>query len=97
MGKKYFFWGRECAHCRRIHPLVEKMENETGIKLTKLEVWHDKENFKIMRKYEKPISKACGEGVGLGTPAFFDEETGEALCGEQPYEVLKEWAMKKKK
>jgi len=80
-----------------MHLVVKKLEKETGIKLKKLEVWHNKRNFKLMRKFEKPISKACGKGVGLGTPAFFDDDSGEAICGEQPLEVLKKWAMKKKK
>jgi len=95
MEKRYYFFGQECPHCIRMHPIVEKMEKSTGVKLSRFEVWHHPENVKIMQKFEAKISEACGEGVGLATPAFFNEETGEALCGEQKFETLKEWAVKK--
>lgn len=77
------FYGRECPHCLRMEPLVAQLEKETGIKVEKYEVWHDQKNAELMKQYDKD----CG-----GVPFFFNEKTGESICGSVPYEMLKEWA-----
>jgi hypothetical protein len=41
-----------------------------------------------MMEYDKGY---CG-----GVPFFFNTETEEYICGEAPYEKLKNWASKKK-
>lgn len=87
------FYGTECPHCLQMKPLVERLEKETKVKITKLEVWHNEENAHLMQHYAAPLLHACG-GV-LGVPVFYNETTKKALCGEQSYEVLKGWALGK--
>jgi len=74
-----WFHGRECPHCRKLAPLVDQFEAETGIRLERLEVWHDEGNAKLMRSLAAVIAPACGGD--LGVPAFYNEATGKAICG----------------
>lgn len=92
MSKLVMFHGAECPHCHVMMPLVDKLKEEEGIEFEKLEVWHNEDNANKMRQYQKEIVKACGGP--FGTPAFVNTETHEALCGEQQYDKLKEWAKK---
>ena len=89
MKRLIMFHGKECPHCTRMMPLVEKLQKETGIALEKLEVWHDEKNADLMRSYRPVIAPKCGGQ--LRTPTFFEPETGEVLCGEVEFEKLKEW------
>jgi len=89
---KIMFHGRECPHCKVMMPLVEKMENETGIRLEKYEVWHDEKNADLMRSYRGVIAPKCGGQ--LRVPTFLDTETHDLMCGEVEYNKLKEWASK---
>lgn len=83
-----FFYGTECPHCHRMDPLVERLEQEEKVKVTRLEVWHDEANAKILEDLDRG---RCG-----GVPFFFNRKTGAWLCGEVPYEKLKAWALGKK-
>ena len=83
------FWARECPHCQKMLPLVDKLEKETGIKLERLEVWHNENNADLMRSYRTVIAPKCGGQ--LRTPTFFCPETEEVICGEVEYKKLKEW------
>lgn len=78
------FYGKECPHCLRMMPLVEKLEKEAGLKIERLEVWHDQENAKKLEEYDKG---QCG-----GVPFFINTETGSIICGEAPYKELEIWA-----
>lgn len=84
------FHGKECPHCQQMMQLVDKLEEETNIKLERLEVWHNEENADLMRSYKDIIIPQCGGQ--LKTPTFMNTETNDILCGEVEYEVLKEWA-----
>ncbi len=86
------FHGRECPHCKNMMPYVYKLEEEEGIKLERLEVWHNEKNADLMRSYREILAPKCGGQ--LRTPTFFDPETNDVLCGEVEYEKLKEWASK---
>lgn len=92
MEKKIMFWARECPHCKNMMPLVDRLIDEEGIEIEKLEIWHNEENADLMRSYKDVIAPKCGGQ--LRTPTFFDTETNDVICGEVEYEVLKEWAMK---
>ena len=50
-----------------MNPLVERLEDEEGIKIEQLEVWHNEANAKLMREYDKGY---CG-----GVPFFFNKKT----------------------
>ncbi|MFY9462226.1 MAG: hypothetical protein WAP51_03435 [Candidatus Sungiibacteriota bacterium] len=78
------FYGKECSHCVRMHPLVERLEKEAGLKVEKYEVWHDEANAKKMEEYDKDF---CG-----GVPFFYNTETKDYICGEADFSRLKEWA-----
>ncbi|MBI2463187.1 MAG: hypothetical protein HYV65_03065 [Candidatus Spechtbacteria bacterium] len=80
------FYGRECPHCHVMDVLVERLENETGVKLEKYEVWHNEENADKMSQYDTGL---CG-----GVPFFFNTETKNYICGEGSYGELKKWAGK---
>ncbi|MFQ6038657.1 MAG: thioredoxin family protein [Candidatus Aminicenantales bacterium] len=92
MGKLLMFHGRECPHCIVMMPLVDRVEKETGVTIEKLEVWHNEANADLMRSYRDIIAPKCGGQ--LRTPTFMNTETNDIICGEVPYEKLKEWALK---
>jgi len=81
------FTGTECHFCREMDPLVERLEKEESVKVTKLEVWHNAKNAEFLTKVDKI---GCG-----GVPFFFNQKTGKAICGASSYENLKKWALGK--
>lgn len=90
-----FFWGRECPHCAKLHPIVtevsEELARENGKGIEEKEVWHSEENAKLMRSYGQALKKACGGS--LGVPALYNERTKKALCGMRTTkEQILEWA-----
>ena len=78
------FYGTECPHCISMEPLVGRLEQEAGISVERLEVWHNEENAKRLAETDKGL---CG-----GVPFFYNTETKSFLCGESSYEELKHWA-----
>ncbi len=85
------FYGEECPHCHAMMPSVDRLEKEEGVRVEKLEVWHNERNADEMRKYIDIITKASG-GT-FGTPTFMDKKRTRALVGEVSYEELKKWAL----
>jgi thiol-disulfide isomerase/thioredoxin len=83
------FHGRECPHCRKMMPLVEKLEKDTGLAFDKKEVWHSEENANLMRSLKEIIYAKCGGD--LKVPTFYNSETKDVVCGEMAYEALKAW------
>jgi hypothetical protein len=67
-----------------MEPSIERLEEETGLKIEKIEVWHNAKNAKMMEQYDKNY---CG-----GVPFFFNKKTDKWICGETSYENLKRWA-----
>jgi thiol-disulfide isomerase/thioredoxin len=90
MTKFIMFHGMECPHCKRMMPLVDRLEKETGVQVERLEVWHNEKNADLMRSYKAAIAPHCGGQ--LRTPTFFEPGTGAVLCGEVEYDKLKAWA-----
>ena len=92
MSEKRLIWfhGKECPHCRKLAPVVDQFEAEPGIKLERLEVWHNEEHAKLMRSLAATIAPACGGD--LGVPAFYNEITGKAICGRIDMAKLMAWA-----
>ena len=78
------FYGTECPHCHVMVPLVERLEKETGVRVERLEVWHNEENAKLVETFDKGL---CG-----GVPFFFNTKTRAFVCGEASYDELKKWA-----
>ena len=84
MDRKIMFYGTECTHCHEMIPLVEKLEKEKSIKITRLETWHDSKNAKLLKTYD---NGKCG-----GVPFFYNEKTKKFICGSVDYEEFKKWA-----
>ena len=66
-------------------PLVERLEDETGAEVAKLEVWHNDGNAKLLKQYDKDY---CG-----GVPFFYNTKSGKWICGSADYDRLKKWAL----
>jgi len=94
MSKLIMFHARECPHCKAMIPLVDRLEKEEKVKFERLEVWHDEKNADLMRSYRPDIAPKCGGQ--LRTPTFFNTESKDAMCGEVPYDKLKDWASKQR-
>ena len=93
MGERLIeFYGTECVHCKDMEPLIEKLNKKHKIKITRLEVWHNSENAKLLKKYDKDKdeNEFCG-----GVPFFFNEKNGKKICGNTSFEKLKAWAESK--
>ena len=51
MGERLIeFYGTECVHCKEMVPIIAQVEKELGVKITRLEVWHDSENAKLLKE-----------------------------------------------
>ena len=81
------FTGTECHFCKEMDPLVDRLEKEEGIKITKLEVWHNAKNAELLSQTD---TIGCG-----GVPFFFNKKTGKGLCGAVDYNTFKKWALGK--
>lgn len=68
------FYSEECLHCKKMEAVVADLD------IIKLEVWHNEEN---KAKFDAVKGKCSG------VPFFYNEETGESLCGECSLEELK--------
>jgi hypothetical protein len=68
-------------------PLIDQLQQETDLKVERFETWHNEENAKKLKEYDKG---ECG-----GVPYFINTETNETICGEADFETLKKWATKK--
>lgn len=78
-----------CQHCVRMEPVVEQIENKTGISFVRINV-RTKEGAAIFAQYVDNISRYCPL---IGTPTFYHVPTGTAVCGEMPKEQLEQWVL----
>lgn len=79
------FYGQECPHSIKMKEIVSKFEKKHKTILTKLEVWHNEENDKLLRSIPE-FSKS------KGVPFFFNKENNKFICGACKLEELEEWA-----
>ena len=79
-----YFYGDDCPHCKKVDVVAAKLEFEDGIKLDRIEVWHNKDNEKQMVRLD---TEPCG-----GVPFLINLDTGKTICGETTYEEMKKWA-----
>jgi protein-tyrosine phosphatase len=78
------FYGKECPHCLKMAPLMDDLRKNIGVTIEQYEVWHDEDNLKKFREYDKG---SCG-----GVPFFINTDTGKSICGETTYENLEKLA-----
>lgn len=81
------FYGEECPHCMDMKKVVKKLEENEGLKIESLEVWHNEENLKKMEALDQD---RCG-----GVPYFYNTETNKWICGEAELPELTDWALGK--
>ena len=58
MDRLIYFWGRECPHCAKLHPVVEDASKEIAQPIEQLEVWHSAENAQLMESYSKQVESS---------------------------------------
>jgi hypothetical protein len=58
------FYGTECVHCKEMEPLIERLEAEEKIAITRLEVWHNEKNAALLRQLDPGH---CGGGSHSST------------------------------
>ncbi|MFQ5815544.1 MAG: thioredoxin domain-containing protein [Candidatus Hydrothermarchaeaceae archaeon] len=78
------FYGTECGICKEMDPLVERLEEELGVKVRRIEIWHNQDNAKLFMEYDQG---RCGS-----VPFFYNVKTKKWVCGKATYEKLVEWA-----
>ncbi|MEK6847247.1 MAG: hypothetical protein AABY16_03710 [Nanoarchaeota archaeon] len=83
----FMFYGTECVHCHEMVPLVERLEKEEKVKVTRMETWHNSKNAKKLQETDKG---RCG-----GVPFFYNDVSKKFICGSTSYENLKKWALGK--
>ena len=79
-----FFYGIECPHCERLEKNIQAFEAETGVKVERIEVWHDKANLARLETIDKDM---CG-----GVPFLYNETNKKFICGEAKVSEIKKWA-----
>jgi len=85
-----FFYGDGCPHCADMKPILEQVEEETGVYFLWLEIWKNETNKQEFFSHASDIEEDCGF---LGVPTFFSTKTNRAICGEVSKERLKRFIM----
>ena len=83
MSHLLLFYGEECEGCAEVRADVAMLREE-GIEIKELEVWHNKENMKMVEELDK---EKCD-----GVPFFINTENSETICGAAPIETIRAWA-----
>ena len=82
----YYFHSIGCAFCKRIDPIVEKL-NKEGYDILRLDL-SEKDNEGLKREIENKYDLRCG------TPFLVDGSSGNNICGQLQAneENIKKWA-----
>jgi len=81
------FYGAECDHCKMVAGFLDRLEEEDGVKVERLEVWHNSANQQRFF--------SLGQGKCGGVPFLINTTTGAFLCGPKEYEKVHDWAQGK--
>ncbi len=81
----YEFYGLECPHCQKMRTLSDKLIKEFRVAIERKEVWHNKENMELIKKYD---SKNECDGV----PFFYNDLTKAWQWGAVIYDEMKRLA-----
>jgi len=81
--KLILFYGDGCIECKKMEPIVKRLEKELKVKFVRKEIWHHPLNAKLM------VSYGCKT-----LPMFLNQENGEFVCGPTTYNKLKAWLLK---
>jgi len=88
------FYGAECPHCKKMVPIVEQVEKDTGITFEKLEVWHNDTNRAFYLNYMNNVMRDCNlKNEGIVVPTFMSMKNNKSICGEKSVEELKKFVI----
>lgn len=75
-----YFWGNGCPHCENVAKFEETWSGKDKIKITKLEVWNNAANARVMAER----AKVCGiKQSELAVPLMITPEN-KCLMGDTP-------------
>lgn len=80
-GTYEYFWGNGCPHCTKVAEFFDSSDKDESVKLTKYEVWYDKNNAKMM---EDRYNKCDPKPTGAMSVPFLVTPEGKCLVGDQP-------------
>ena len=66
-----YFYGTECTHCHEMDPLHQKLADEEGLKLKKLEMWHNARERKILRRIRRRAMRRSSLLLQLKYQGFY--------------------------
>ena len=73
-----------CAFCKRIDPIVEKLNND-GYDILRLDIGEE-DNKGLHKEVQKEYKIDCG------TPLLVDVDSGNHICGYRGNDIIKKWA-----
>lgn len=77
-GGIILFYGQDCPHCKNVEEFILQNKIEEKVKFSRLEVWYNKDNQKIIAD----VAQKCGiAGDSVGVPLLYDG-TGKCLLGD---------------
>ena len=79
----YYFTSTGCAFCKRIDPIIEKL-NEDGYNILRLDLI-ETDNQGLKKELENKYNKRCG------TPWLIDASNGNNICGAATKENIQKW------
>ena len=81
----YYFHSVGCTFCKKIDPIIEKL-NKEGYDILRLDL-SDEDNKGLHREIENKYDLRCG------SPFLVDGSNGKSICGGQATEeMIKKWA-----
>ncbi len=88
------FYGKWCGYCRMIDPAVDKLEQEDGFEITRLETWGNRRNKALMESLSD-LFEEFNRG-NYTVPTFYDPtkpRRQQILVNPSSYEEIKAWAV----
>lgn len=74
-----FFYGDTCPHCKNVEDFMAKNKTEEKIKITKLEVYNNADNARLLVSKAK-VCKLNTEQIGV--PFLWNAENKSCLVGD---------------
>lgn len=78
------FYGAECPHCKDVEDFVAQNKIEDKIKITRLEVWHNKSNALL----SATTAQSCNIDISKGVPVPLLWDGNKCYVGVPDVETL---------
>lgn len=77
-----YFWGNGCPHCAKVQEFMDGWSKKDSIKITKYEVWYNKDNAQIMQnRYDSCPKESVGNSIAV--PLLITPDN-KCLMGDEP-------------